>query len=276
MNALHRPSPLKLEAVDLIFRYDKDAVIDRFSFRSAEGEFLSIIGPNGAGKSTLLKILSGILAPESGEVIIDGQPLRKMSRKQTAKKIAVVPQFTHIEFPFTVREIIAMGRTPHLDAMQWESAKDRSIIEEAMIQTDVFPLRNKIFKELSGGERQRVIIARALTQQPDMIFLDEATAHLDMGYQLEFMSFIKRLNQQNNINVLMVTHQINLAARFSEKLILMRNGRLIAQGKPEEVLLPENIKNLFDCSAIINKDPAAGTPYVFPLRSLNETKNEYD
>ncbi|HIE26326.1 TPA: ABC transporter ATP-binding protein [Candidatus Poribacteria bacterium] len=213
-----------IEVYDLSYKYnlDRSLVLNRINFDVRQGEILGIVGPNGSGKSTLLKLLSGVLKPVEGRILLLGRPLARLNHKSIAKIIAVVPQNTVISFPFTVREIVLMGRSPHLGLLQIERDKDFKISERAMMYTNSLEFADRKIDELSGGERQRVIIARALAQEPQIILLDEPTVHLDLKHQIEIFDLIKQLNIENLMTVVVVSHDLNLAGEYCDRFILLR------------------------------------------------------
>ena len=195
-----------IDANSISFRYHEDWVLRNVTFRLEKGEFVGVIGPNGSGKSTLLKILHRLLLPQGGEVLLGPVPLRKMSRIDIAKKIAVVPQETHLLFPFQVMEVVLMGRTPYLGHLIFEREKDLEIARKVMEWTKVIHLSERSIDELSGGEKKRVFIARALAQEPEVILLDEPTVNLDIHHQMDFLNLILTLNRERGLTILMASH----------------------------------------------------------------------
>lgn len=254
---------LKIEDVDCF--YDSVKVLDNVHFSVKTGTFLGILGPNGSGKTTLLKSISRVLKPHKGSILIDETNIYKMTNIDIAKKMAVVPQDSSIAFSFTALDIVLMGRTPHLTRLQREGPKDLAIARQAMDYTGTWHLSNRLITELSGGERQRVIIARALTQQPKILLLDEPTSHLDISNQLEIMDILKQLCLDKNVLIIGVFHDFNLAARYCDSIIMLKDGKIVAAGKSSEILTAENIKNVFGIDAIVNKHPVTDLPYVIPV-----------
>jgi len=226
------------------------------------GEFLSLVGPNGSGKTTLLRLLDRIYIPQRGSITLDGQPLAKFSRTAIARRIAFVPQDNTIQFPFTVAEVVLMGRAPHSGGMAFENAHDREVAGAMMALTDVAPLAAHPVMNLSGGERQRVFIARALAQEPQIILLDEPNAHLDIAHQVEMFRIIKRLNTEQGLTVISVSHDLNLAAAYSDRIAMMVGGTLAALGAPAEVLTGERIREVFHTPVIVDTHPVHGAPRV--------------
>ncbi|MDD2703520.1 MAG: ABC transporter ATP-binding protein [Candidatus Omnitrophica bacterium] len=240
-------------------------VIKDFSLEVHKGEFLGIIGPNGSGKSTLLKLLSRILTPSRGSILLLGEDIRGMDQRAFARKTAFVSQDTHIYFPFSVMEITLMGRIPHLGRLQMETKRDIEIAEQALALTDVFSLKNKLIDELSSGERQRVIVSRALAQEPLLLFLDEPTAHLDIGHQIQILDLLHSLNLRNGLTIVMVLHDLNLAAEYCGRIILLNEGGIFKDGRPEEVLSYQNIEAVYKTVVVVNKNPFTGKPFVVPV-----------
>ena len=242
--------------------YHKEIIVHDVSFEIARGDFLGIIGPNGSGKSTLLRLLTQVLPLERGDVELNGEKISRMSVRQLAKKVAFVPQDTFIHFPFSVEEIVLMGRIPHLKRLQFETQKDFLIVENAMTLTDVLPLRRKEIDELSAGERQRVIIAKALTQEPVLLFLDEPTSHLDIGHQVQVLDLLKRLNREKKLTVVIVLHDLNLASEYCDRILLLNEGKVFREGRPEEVLTYANIEAVYKTVVVVNKNPISSKPCV--------------
>jgi iron complex transport system ATP-binding protein len=235
------------------------------SVRIERGALTGLIGPNGCGKTTLLKLLAGVLRPDDGSVSLDGERLSSMSRRHVARRIAVVPQETHPAFEYTVLEMALMGRHPHLGAFQLEGPADLAIAREALTATGTSHLAERSYMSLSGGEKQRVVIASALTQSPEVLLLDEPTASLDLGYQLEIGMLLRGLNRQRSATLVMATHDLNLAASLCDTLVLMRNGRVLATGDTSEVLTSATVRQLYDVEADVRIHELAGHLTVVPL-----------
>ncbi|MGV8057530.1 MAG: heme ABC transporter ATP-binding protein [Smithellaceae bacterium] len=249
-------SIIKLEQIG--FRYNAHWVLKNISCEISKGEFLGIIGPNGSGKTTLLKVIDGILKPQEGEVWINGISGNKMSRDNLAKTIAVVAQDSQMIFPFSVQEIVLMGRAPHLSKWRFEGETDLRIAREAMEMTDTLVLMNRSMSALSGGERQRVLIARALAQQPQIMLLDEPTAFLDIKHQIDFFDLIKTLNKNRELTVVAITHDINLASLYCDRIALLHNGHIHCLGNPAEVITEKNIKDVYDTNVTVDQSPMTG------------------
>ena len=243
-----------------------DFALHDVSVSIAPGSLTGLLGPNGCGKTTLLKLLSGVLKPELGSVRLGDREVRLLSARAIAQQIAVVPQETHPAFDFTVLEMVLMGRHPHLGAFQLEGPGDLAIAREAMIATGTVHLASRAYMTLSGGEKQRVIIASALAQSPDVLLLDEPTASLDLGYQLEVAALLARLNQERGVTMVIATHDLNLAAGLCDSLVLMRGGRVLAQGPTEEVLTAPMVQQLYDVDADVRFHEGAGHLTIVPMR----------
>jgi iron complex transport system ATP-binding protein len=213
-----------VEIKSLSFSYNDNEILKNLSFSVSEGEFFVIIGPNGSGKTTLVKIIAGILKPKKGDIQILDHPLKKYVRKELAKTIALVPQMTLVDFPFTVTELVLMGRSPHLSMLGFEQEKDLEIAQNAMALTDIEHLAHRTTDQLSGGECQRVFIARAICQEPKIILLDEPTASLDLANQIKIMDLMEKLKKEIGFTVIVVSHDVNLAAMYGSHLLLLNAG----------------------------------------------------
>lgn len=255
-----------IEVDSIFFRYHQDWVLQDVSFQVRKGEFVGVIGPNGSGKTTLLKILYRLLSPQQGEVFFDRLSLKKMSRGEIAKKIAVVAQETYPAFPFRAIEMVLMGRSPYLGHLMFESPKDLEIAKKAMEWTETLPISQRPIDELSGGERKRVYIARALAQEPEMILLDEPTSNLDIHHQVEFLDLVLSLNREKGLTILMASHDLNLASEYCDRLIFLQNGKIYKMGSPEEVMTRENIEKVYGCEVWVDRNPVSGMPRVSLLR----------
>jgi iron complex transport system ATP-binding protein len=247
------------------FSYFNGLVLRDIELNITEGEMVGLIGPNGCGKTTLLKLASGVLCPVKGEVSLDGLSLKRLSRKHIAQKVAVVPQSFHIPFAFTVDEVVMLGRTPFVSMLSGETAKDRETATMALELAGIAHLRNRYFNELSGGERQKVILAMALAQEPKLLLLDEPTAHLDISHQVEIMEAVKRLNRLQGITVIAAMHDLNLAALFFDRLVLLKEGILVADGTPHEVLTEDTLRHVFSASVKVSQHPVTAAPHIVVL-----------
>ena len=259
-----------LSAEQVSFRYAPDGplVVDGVSVRLAEGALVGILGPNGSGKTTLLRLLSGTRRPSAGRVMLGDQPLDRLSRRDVARRIAVVPQETELAFEYAAIEIVLMGRHPHLGVFTVEGPEDIRIARDALAATGTAHLADRPFHELSGGEKQRIVIAAALAQSAALLLLDEPTASLDLGYQLEVSALLLRLNQDHGVTMAISTHDLNLAAAICRELILMRDGKVLAAGPTDEVLTPENVRRLYDVEADVHVHSETGHMTVVPVRRV--------
>ena len=245
------------------------------SFSIAAGEVFGVIGPNSAGKTTLLRLLTRVVAPGRGEVRLQGRPLRQLAHAELARRVAVVPQDAPRPFPFSVEQLVLMGRYPHGPGRFFESGEDRALARAAMAATGVLELAALPLEQLSGGERQRAMLARALAQQPLLLVLDEPTSHLDLRYQAETAALIQRVNAERGMTVLLVSHDLNLAAEVCDRLLLLSRGRVACLGTPAEVLRRETLQRVFGCEVSIEVNPASGRPVVqvaWPARSSGEVR----
>ncbi|MEW6622530.1 MAG: ABC transporter ATP-binding protein [Bacillota bacterium] len=263
-----------LKVKGLYFSYGKENILNDLDLTIDPGSFVCIVGPNGSGKSTLLKNISKALLPGRGEIRLGEYNLLSLRPKQVAQQMAVVPQDTHIEFAFTVYETVLMGRTPFMGRFQSEGPKDFALARWAMEITNTWHLRDRPVTEISGGERQRVVVARALAQEPRIILLDEPTAHLDIQHQMELLELLQSLNKTSGLTVVAVLHDLNLAAHFSEYVVLMKDGRIFAEGEPQRVLSSENIRDVYGMEVAITDNPFTGRFNIIPLgRSKAAAKN---
>ena len=255
-----------LDAVDLSFAYHGGApVLDGVSLSINRGSVVGLIGPNGSGKTTLVRVLNGTLTPARGRVLLDNMPVTTMSRRDLARRIAVVPQETHVTFDFTVLEIVLMGRYPHLGAFALEGPGDASIARKALAATGTAALEARQFATLSGGEKQRVVIASALAQSSDILLLDEPTTALDIGFQFEIASLLSALNRDRGTTMVVSTHDLNFAAMLCTELVLLKAGHVLAAGATKDVLTAANIRRLYDVDADVTFHPRAGHLTVVPL-----------
>ena len=236
--------------------------LSELSFDIAPGDVAGVIGPNSSGKTTLIRLLTRVLEPAAGEIRLEGVPVRRLARTELARRVAVVAQGTLPQFPFTVGELVLMGRYPHDPGRYFESPRDRAVSREAMEATGVVELADLPLDHLSGGERQRAVIARALAQEPRLLVLDEPTAHLDLRYQAEVAALLRRLNRERGVTILLVSHDLNLAAEVCDRLLLLAGGRAAATGAPEAVLDESLLASVFGCEVIVDKSEATRRPVV--------------
>ncbi len=253
----------RLSLENIWFYYHEGSwVLEDLSWSLSAKEFWGILGPNGSGKTTLLKVIDGILKPRRGLVRIDDRDIGSIGRSELARLIAVVPQESDLVFPFTVEEVVLMGRAPHLGRFAFESDRDRDIAGQAMERTGILPFARRNMNELSGGERQRVLIARALAQQPRVMLLDEPTAFLDIKYQKTIFDLVTDLNHDEGIAIVAVTHDLNLASLYCDKLLLLRQGKIHSRGSPEEVITEERIASVYETDVRVERDGETGRPRV--------------
>jgi len=266
-----------MEKSDLIlkninFSYNGLPVIQDVNFMVRSGEILGIIGPNGSGKTTLLNLISGVLKPDSGEIFIQGKNIKKIPRKEFYQIMAVVPQFNVASFDFTVLDTVLMGRSPYLKGSFWEKEIDYQIAIDSIKKVGIYNLKDRYISQISGGERQKVTIAQAISQQPRLLLLDEPTTHLDINSQIGTMNIITRLNKEQNITVLVIFHDINLAASFCPKTLILSNGKIFAIGNTEEVLTSQILESTYDIPVVVKKNPITNRIYTTPVsrRSFKE------
>jgi len=258
---------LRAEGVD--FSYGRRPVLRKVDLVMRKGEFVGLIGPNGSGKTTLLKILAGTLMPREGRVTLEGRRISELGRRETARRIAVVAQDERCPSGFTVEEIVLMGRSPYLKGMAMEGAEDCEAVEQAMEMAGCLALRRREMAALSGGERRRVYIARALAQEPEILLMDEPTAHLDLLHQTEIMERLSERNRQG-LTILMVTHDVNLAVLFCRRLVALREGVLLGTGCPEKLIEPDFLEALFGCRLGVFR--LGEHPLMFPCRKGEERR----
>ncbi len=252
------------ELNELSFDYALNPVLKGITTRVSAQEFVAIVGPNGAGKSTLLKILAGLIRGYSGSLDFCGENAARLSQRELAKRIAFVPQETHMAFPFTVQEIVSMGRLPHRPRSLFDSPGDVDAVREALALTDTTELSSRYFSELSGGERQRVVLASALAQNPEILLLDEPTVYLDLKHQVQFYRILETLNSQRGLTIVCVTHDVNLAAPHAHRMIALSSGRIVAEGCPDDVLTPQHLYEIFEVTAAVVKRPDGRGSYIVP------------
>lgn len=242
--------------------YFKEDIIRDLSLNVKQGDFLTIIGPNGSGKTTLLRLATRVLPLRKGEIFYRDENILRMNLKEFCRRVAFVSQDISTNFSFTVMELVLMGRIPHLKRLQYETKRDIEIADEKLGLTDTLNLKDKRIDELSAGERQRVIIARALAQEPELLFLDEPTAHLDIGHQVQALDLLKKLNRENGLTIVMIMHDLNLASAYSNRIALLDKGSIYKEGTPEEVLTYQNIEAVYKTIVLVNNNSVTGKPNV--------------
>ena len=256
-----------LAATDISYAVGMAQLLAAVSLEVRHGTLLGLIGPNGAGKSTLLKCISQLLSPTEGQVSLDGKDLQRQSPREIARHIALLPQSTTLNFAFTCLDVVLMGRNPHLGRFQAEGAQDRAIARQSLQDTGAEAFVTRLITEVSAGERQRVLLARAITQQPRLLLLDEPTAGLDVQHQLQVFMLIRRLVREG-LTAIAVVHDLNLAARYCDRLVLLDQGAVHARGLVGDVLTAENLARVFKVQAVVEDDPNLGVPRVTVLAPL--------
>jgi iron complex transport system ATP-binding protein len=256
-----------LDARDVTISYDHRIAVADLSLTLKPGEITAIIGPNGAGKSTLLKSLNGQVRPSSGTIFLDGQPLERLSRRTISRRIAVVAQEAELRFPVTVLEFVLGGRFAWATnaGWGWETEHDLRIADAVLRETELSDLSGRLMNELSGGERQRGLMARALATEAPILLLDEPTANLDLSHQATLLALVRNRCDRDETAALVVTHDINLAAQFADHLILMKQGRAVHTGTPEQVLQPHILQDVFEVKVLVDAHPVTGGPRVTPV-----------
>ena len=253
--------------------YDGELVLRNVSMKAHAGQFIGLIGPNGSGKTTLLRVISGILAPKAGQVFIKDTRLQKIGRRNLARTMACLSQELSLDLSFTVYEIILMGRSPHLPKIGRETKKDFEIAARAMKLADVSHLADRLITEISGGERQRALIAMCLAQEPKVLLLDEPTSHLDIAHQLSALDLIRKLNRQTSMTVIAVFHDLNLAAEYCDKLLVLDRGRVGAFGLPEDVLTTDIILKVYGAKVQTLQNPVSNKPHIVLTADMNHSAN---
>ena len=244
------------------FSYGENPVLHNIDLSVEEGEVVALLGPNGSGKTTLIKLISGVLKPSNGDIHLNGSILRGMKRRQVAQRVAVVPQQFSMPFAFTLREVVLLGRTPFHGIFSDECERDHIVVDQAMEHVGITLLKGRFFNELSGGEMQKTILAMALAQEPKILLLDEPTAHLDINHQVEILDLVRHLNREQGVTVIGVMHDLNMAALYFERLILLKEGSIFADGSPEEVLTAETIEEVFSASVQVTMHPSTNKPHI--------------
>jgi len=252
-----------LEIKNLTCGYDTKLVLQDTNLKVEKKEFIGIIGPNGSGKTTLLRAITRVLKPNKGVILLQGKDIWQMGFRELSKRIAVVSQSLPTG-SMSVEEFVLLGRIPYLERFQFlETKRDLEIAQKSMDLTDTLRLKNQLIEEISGGERQLALIARALTQKPALLLLDEPTAHLDITHQVGILDLVKRLNRDFGLTVIMVLHDLNLASLYCDRLILLHNGLIHKEGAPQEVLTYQTIEEVYKTVVVIKQNPLTSKPYVF-------------
>lgn len=262
---------IKIE--NLSFGYNESLVLKNIDLAFPKASFTSIVGPNGSGKSTLLKQISGILKPSKGGLTINDANINSIDKKDIARLMAVVPQNTALEFDYRVMDVVLMGRYPYISRFKGETQRDREIAIQNMKYTNTYQFKDRSFNQLSGGERQRVILAQALAQEPKILLLDEPISHLDLQHQIELMTLIKKLSMDQQLTVIAVLHDLNIAAAYSDYIIMMKNGEVASQGTPVEAFTTTNIRNVFNIDVEVEVSAHTNKPYIYAITRPEIKKN---
>ncbi len=276
-----------LRVANVAFAYGRQPVLSGVSLDLAPGDLVGVLGPNGSGKTTLLRLIGGLLRPSAGRIELDGCDLGTLSRAELARRMAIVPQETQLAFDYSVLEIALMGRYPHLRALQVEGPADIAIARAALAQTGTASLADRSFMTLSGGEKQRVVIASALAQFEsstedrrrdvhELLLLDEPTASLDLRYQLDVAATLRRLNAERGTAMVVSTHDLNFAASLCDRVVLLREGRILAAGAIRDVLRADTVRALYDVEAVVEDHPMVGHLTVVPFARRNVGSNMND
>ncbi|MBO0797602.1 MAG: ABC transporter ATP-binding protein, partial [Blastocatellia bacterium] len=261
-SGVRTPDSGLLQLRNVNFSYRNRQVLFGIQLEVRAAEIVALLGPNGSGKSTLLAVANGALKPQSGEVLFEGQPVAGFSRREAARRMALVAQASEIRFPLTALEYVLAGRFAFGSALGFDSPHDLAIAVKALEDTDAVQFTGRKFNELSSGERQRVVLARALAQEPRLLLLDEPTANADIAHQISLLNFVRNLTRDNGLGALVITHEINLAAAFADRIALLKDGRLLAAGQPPEVMTPELLGSLFGTPLLVDRHPRSGKPRI--------------
>ncbi|MGW1378706.1 ABC transporter ATP-binding protein [Streptomyces sp. NPDC002446] len=264
----------RLAARSLTLAYEDRTVVDGLDLDVPPGAVTVVVGPNACGKSTLLRALGRLLRPRSGAVLLDGQDLARIPTRKIAQALGLLPQTPVAPEAITVADLVARGRQPHQRWWQQWSADDERAVGEAMARTDVAQLADRAVDELSGGQRQRVWIAMALAQETDLLLLDEPTTYLDIAHQVEVLDLVRQLNHDRGRTVVAVLHDLNQAARYADHLVAMKGGRIVAQGRPGEVVTAQLVREVFGLESVVVPDPVTGSPLVVPGRPWQASRQE--
>jgi iron complex transport system ATP-binding protein len=251
------------------FSYSNGAVLRNVDLSVQKGEMVGLIGPNGAGKTTLIRLISGILDARQGDIQLNGTDTRKLKRGAIARELAVVPQQFDVPFAYKVEDVVMLGRTPFIKPWRDFSAKDRDVVVHTMDTVGIGRLAKRCFSELSGGERQKVVLAMALAQETGLLLLDEPTAHLDISHQVEILELLADMNEKGHLTIIAAMHDLNLASAYFRRLVLLKDGAVIADGSPGQVLTSSTIGSAYSVPVHIHPHPLSGVPQVVVLPSSN-------
>jgi len=263
---------IEIKLQDINLGYRQRLVIEDMTLEIKPGEVLGFVGPNGCGKSTLIKALSRVIAPRSGSIMLNGEDIKRIPRTELAKMLGVVPQIPLLPSNFTAFEVVLMGRNPHLGLLQYEGKKDMAIAWQSMEKTATGHLAGRKIGQLSGGEIQSIVIARVLAQQTQAILLDEPTANLDIGRQVYILNLMKGLSRQEGLTLVIALHELNLAAQYCDRLVLIDGGKIKCQGTPSEVITAENIEQVYGNGSYVGSHPLSGLPVVLPHAGVDKAE----
>ncbi len=260
------------EIKKLSFRYPAYSTFELHptNLRIEKGDLVGLLGPNGAGKSTLVKLMAGLLSPQAGQILFEERPLKNIPVRERAKKIAYVPQSLHFTFPLGVWEVVEMGRHPHVGRFEPLGKKDQWVCERALELCDALSFKDRLYEELSGGEKQRVLLASALAQTPQVLLLDEPTLSLDLSHQILLFEIIQNLHREENLTVVVATHELNLAGRYLARLVLMKEGKILADGQAKTVLTPKTIQHLHGVQVVPVRIPGEMRYFIPGTRKKNK------
>lgn len=257
-----------ISASNLKVGYEDKVIIENLNLEINKGEVVSIIGPNGCGKSTLLKSLSRMIKPLSGEVFLEGKRIKDLKGKLIAQKVCLLSQHNNAPMDLTVEELVYFGRIPHKKWFETKTNSDKEIVDWAIENTGLSKYKKTPIGALSGGERQRAYIAQALCQKSDILLLDEPTTYLDISYQLELMELVREINEKFKITIVMVLHELNQASKYSDRLIIMKDGQIISDGRPNDVVNKDVIKKVYKIECDIDNDPQSNKPRIHPIKTI--------
>lgn len=257
-----------ISANNLKIGYESKVIINNLNIDIDQGEIVSIIGPNGCGKSTLLKTLSRMIQPMNGEVFLEGKKLKTLKSKIISQKMCLLSQHNNAPMDLTVEELVYFGRIPHKKWYETKTTEDKEVVDWAIEHTGLTKYKNTRIGALSGGERQRAYIAQALCQKPKILLLDEPTTYLDISYQLEVMELVREINQKFGITIVMVLHELNQASKYSDRLIIMKDGNIVKDGEPTKVINKEVIKKVYKIDCDIDNDPQTNKPRIHPIKTI--------
>lgn len=259
-----------ISASNLKVGYENKIIIESLSLDISKGEIVSIIGPNGCGKSTLLKTLSRMIKPIEGEVILEGKKIKTLKSKIISQKMCLLSQHNNAPMDLTVEDLVYFGRIPHKKWYETKTKEDKELVDWAIENTGLTKYKNTKIGALSGGERQRAYIAQALCQKPNILLLDEPTTYLDISYQLEVMELVREINQKFGITIIMVLHELNQASKYSDRLIIMKEGSIVKDGEPVDVINKDVIKRVYRIDCDIDKDPQTNKPRIHPIKTIKK------